>query len=170
MALVLITCLAGLGGGYGLGYAIYQPQIRALESDMNNLNDRLALMNTTFMNGLNLLNSGLAGLNSTVVRIENVTFHHAFYVSGTGDTTTDDFPIRGDWVRIVWYMVGESSSSWIMIDIYYSNGTYYSSRGSSGLVSLLAGDLDIEKPNSEYYLNITTYGVTQYDVTIWDYY
>ena len=29
VALVFIALLAGLGGGYGLGYVIYQPQMRA---------------------------------------------------------------------------------------------------------------------------------------------
>lgn len=35
MALVFIALLAGLGGGYGLGYVIYQPQIQNLQNILN---------------------------------------------------------------------------------------------------------------------------------------
>jgi len=41
IALVLISLLGGLRGGYGLGYVIYQPQIQNLQNDLNNLNDEL---------------------------------------------------------------------------------------------------------------------------------
>ena len=37
VALVFIALLVGLGGGYGLGYAIFQPQIGSLQSDISNL-------------------------------------------------------------------------------------------------------------------------------------
>ena len=37
VALVCIALLAGLGGGYGLGFTIYQPQISALQSDVSML-------------------------------------------------------------------------------------------------------------------------------------
>lgn len=40
IALVFVTLLGGLGGGYGLGYVIYQPQIQNLQNDFNNLTDR----------------------------------------------------------------------------------------------------------------------------------
>jgi len=40
VALVFIALLTGLGGGYGLGYIIYQPQIQDLRNDLNNLKDR----------------------------------------------------------------------------------------------------------------------------------
>lgn len=37
VALVFIALLVGLGGGYGLGYAIFQPQIGSLQSDISDL-------------------------------------------------------------------------------------------------------------------------------------
>ena len=37
VALVFIALLIGLGGGYGLGYVIYQPQIESLQSDISNI-------------------------------------------------------------------------------------------------------------------------------------
>ena len=35
LALVSIAVLIGLGGGYGLGYAIYQPQIQKIQNDLD---------------------------------------------------------------------------------------------------------------------------------------
>ena len=35
VALVFVALLGGLGGGYGLGYAIYQPQIQNLQNEIN---------------------------------------------------------------------------------------------------------------------------------------
>jgi len=37
IALVFIALLVGLGGGYGLGIAIYQPQISAMQSDISDI-------------------------------------------------------------------------------------------------------------------------------------
>ncbi len=33
IALVLIALITGIGGGYGLGYVIYQPQVQKLQED-----------------------------------------------------------------------------------------------------------------------------------------
>ena len=35
IGLVLVAVLVGLGGGYGLGYVIYQPQIQNLQNKLN---------------------------------------------------------------------------------------------------------------------------------------
>lgn len=76
ISLVLIVLIGGLGGGYGLNYVIYQPQIQNLHDDINALNDRFGTINTTLgstqtsvtslEDELNMLNSDIANLNSTV--------------------------------------------------------------------------------------------------------
>jgi len=180
IVLVLIALIAGLGGGYGLGYVIYQPQIQNLQEDLNNLNDKLDTINSTLrntqssvmslQNELSTLNSEVTSLNSTVETMENRTWHEAYHIDATSDVRTDTFLIKGKWVRIRWYMLGEYSSSWIDIWIYYSNGTLYADRGSSGIFSSYACDLAIVEPNTEYYLEIETYEVTEYSITIWEYY
>ena len=158
VALTLIALLAGLGGGYGLAYMTYQPQIQTLQSDMKDLSDKLEGVN-----------SSVRMLNSTVETIENRSFHQAFYMEGSSSVNTSKFPLKGEWVRIRWYMLG-LGSSWISISLYYSNGTMCTNRGSSGVFSSFACDLETGLPNTEYYLEITTYIVTSYAVYIWDHY
>jgi len=40
ITMTLIAVLAGLGGGFGLGYVIYRPQIQNLQNDFNDLKNR----------------------------------------------------------------------------------------------------------------------------------
>jgi len=47
IALVFIALLVGLGGGYGLGYTVYQPQNQNLQEALDNLNDRIETINST---------------------------------------------------------------------------------------------------------------------------
>jgi hypothetical protein len=54
IALVLIASLVGLGGGYGLGYAIYRPELLGLESDLSSQ-----------QSDLSSLSAGYYALNST---------------------------------------------------------------------------------------------------------
>ena len=93
IALVLIAVLVGLGGGYGIGYVIYQPQLQNLQNDLNDLSDKsqgefdnldakLTNLNSTLGNTLGntqssvtslqdqltSLNSEIADLNSTSLR------------------------------------------------------------------------------------------------------
>lgn len=170
IGLVLVALLIGLGGGYGLGFVIYQPQIQDLRNNLDNLNGRLDTINSTLQEGMNRLSSNFEGLNSTVEIMENRTWHEAFYIESSGDVTTNTFLIKGKWTRIRWAALGEYSGSWILIGIYFANGTLYTSRGSSGVLSSYACDLEIPNPNEEYFLNITAYAMDQYLVCIWDYY
>jgi len=50
IGLVLIALIAGLGGGYGLGYIIYQPQNQNLQEEIDNLNDKIEAVNSTLAN------------------------------------------------------------------------------------------------------------------------
>lgn len=50
IGLVLITLIAGLGGGYELGYIIYQPQNQILQEEIDNLNDKIEAVNSTLAN------------------------------------------------------------------------------------------------------------------------
>lgn len=47
VALVIIALVIGLGGGYGLSYVTYQPQILGLHSEMVNLQNKIAWLNTS---------------------------------------------------------------------------------------------------------------------------
>jgi len=147
VALVFIALLLGLGEGY----VIYQNK---------NLNDRLNA-------------------------IEMMDWHQAYFIREKYPTCdiilankTDNFLIKGESVRIVWTAMGhdlkkyglEEYFSAITIFIYYSNGTLYSTRGSSGKWSAFACDLKIDKPNTEYYLEIDVVFIEWFSVTIWDYY
>lgn len=87
IALVFVALLAGLGGGYGLGYTLYQPQNQNLQEIMDNLNSRVETLSdkfdivnstlknmqlsvTSLQNELNILNSKVANLNSTVENLK----------------------------------------------------------------------------------------------------
>lgn len=62
IAVVLIALLGGLGGGYGLGYVIYQPQVQNLQNDLRSITTSV----TYLQNSLASLNSKVANLYSTV--------------------------------------------------------------------------------------------------------
>ncbi len=76
IALVFVAIVAGLVGGYGLGYVIYQPQIQNLQKDMSVLNDKFDTTDSVLTNTqtsvasledeLSVLNSEFASLNATV--------------------------------------------------------------------------------------------------------
>jgi hypothetical protein len=180
IGLVLIALLAGLGGGYGLGYVIYQPQVQNLQNGIGDLSDRFNLLNSTLrdtessvvslQNGLSSTNSKVTSLNSTVEEIENRIWHEASSLEGSSDAVGGSFQIKGRWMRIRWYMNGFNSSAWIQINIRHSNGTLYAERGSSGVYGSYACDIVYETPLGEYYLQIATYNVYHYLVVVWDYY
>ena len=163
-----------------MGYVIYQPELRDLQDEIANLNSKFDTTNSTLgtaqssivslQNSQEVLNSEVMRLNSTVKRMENRTWHEAFSIGASSDVTTNTFLIKGEWVRIQWTMLGEGSDSWIMITLIYSNGTGYAVRGSSGIFSSYACDLEIIDPKAEYYLEIGTYAVAEYSVVVWDYY
>ena len=69
IALVFIALLAGLGGGYGLGYVVYQPQIIMLQTDLSNLQDVFENLNTTYNQlgeSYNYLNSSYNELKTRI--------------------------------------------------------------------------------------------------------
>jgi len=193
IALVFIALLAGLGGGYGLGYIVYQPQVQSLQSDVVGLNDTLDIINSTIrntqlsitslQNEQNSLNSEVISLDSIVKKIENRTWYMAvnlarnISVEMTEHAVSEKFEVKGHWIRIRWYVYGFTyfyapsniiETSWIRIDIKFSNGTTYTDRGSSGEFGSFASDLDIEP--GEYYLEIWSQLVDNFLVVVWDYY
>ena len=150
IALVLVALLGGLGGGYGLGYVIYQPQIQNLQDDLNNLKDRLDT------------------LNSTVETMENRTWHEVYSIEASSDVTTGTIQIKGSSVRVMWTAIADYSSGWLSIQLHFSNGTSYAVWGSSGVLTATNAVLELAQPGN-YYFNITTYR-TDYYVSVWDYY
>ena len=143
IALVFIALIAGLGGGYGLGYVIYQPEIRNFQNDLSKLKD-------------------------TVETMENRTWHEAYSIEASSDITTGTNQLKGSSVRVMWMAIGDYSSAWISIQLHYSNGTAYGVWGSSGVWTANNAVLELEQTGN-YYLNITTYN-TDYYVSVWDYY
>lgn len=81
VALVFIALLLGLGGGYGLGIVIYEPQISTLQSDISGIQSILFL---------------------------NKTWHHvaSFNLSTDGEWGSSVFSIQGELWRINWTKAG----------------------------------------------------------------
>lgn len=67
VALVFIALLGGLGGGYGLGYTVYQPQNQRFQEALDNLNDKVEAINSTLTN----TRSSVASLQNEIVNINS---------------------------------------------------------------------------------------------------
>jgi len=67
IAVVFIGLLGGLGGGYGLGYAIYQPQILGLQSDLSNFKSASAGAYNDLIGKYNALNSSYSELMNVIL-------------------------------------------------------------------------------------------------------
>jgi len=147
VALVLIALMTGLGGGYGLGYTIYQPQNQNLQEALDNLNGKLETINSTLtetrssitslQNELSTLNSEVANLNSTVEKMANKTWHFVknFIINttkGWGGVywgPTSRFFIQGDKWRVKWALGGNLTE--YFVGTLVRNVTY---SGWTGLV------------------------------------
>lgn len=81
VALVFIALLIGLGGGYGLGVAMYQPQISAIRSDISGIQSML---------------------------FQNKTWYKitSFNLSIDGEWASSVFSIQGELWRINWTKAG----------------------------------------------------------------
>jgi hypothetical protein len=143
IALVFVGVLAGLVGGYGLGYFIYQPQVQNLQTDMNSLKDDLN-------------------------NLKNRTWHEAYSIQASSDLTSGTIQLKGSSVRVMWIAKGDYSSAWLSIQLHFYNGTPYAVWGSSGVWTANNAVLELTQTGN-YYLNITTYD-TEYHVSVWDYY
>lgn len=81
VGLVLIALLIGLGGGYVLGYAIYQPQLQNLQNDLDDMNDNLDNLSndldnaqssdTTLKTRLDTINSSLTNAQLSLTTLQN---------------------------------------------------------------------------------------------------
>jgi len=74
VGLVLIALLIGLGGGYALGYVIYQPQLQNLQNDLNDIGDDLDNLSNdldNMGNRLDTFNSTLKDTQSSVVTLQD---------------------------------------------------------------------------------------------------
>ena len=150
IALVFVALIGGLGGGYGLGYVIYQPQIQNLQNDINYLNDRFDT------------------LNSTVEAMENRSWHEVYSIEASSDITTGTIQLKGSSVRVMFTAWSAYSDAHLSVYLHFSNGTPYAVWGSSGVWT--ANNAMLELPQTgNYYLDINTY-LTDYYVSVWDYY
>ena len=113
IALVSIALLAGLGGVYGLGYLIYQPQIQKFQNDLNTLNTKFDTVNSTLgstqssvtslQNLLSVLESEISNLNSTIESMKNKTWHNvASFNLSADEWASSVFSIQGEQWRINW--------------------------------------------------------------------
>jgi len=145
IALFLIALVGGLGGGYGLNYVIYQPQIQNLHNDVNALNDRFDTINMTLgstqtsvaslEDELNMLNSDVANLDSTVEMMENRTWHEVYSIEAFSDITTGTFQLKGSSVRVMWIATSEYSTGEVSFILHFSNATPYAIWASSGVMT-----------------------------------
>jgi len=85
IVLVFIALLIGLGGGYGLGVAIYQPQISTIQSNISDIQSIL---------------------------FQNKTWHivASFNLSVDGEWVSSVFSIQGELWRINWTEAGRHGS------------------------------------------------------------
>jgi len=85
VALVFSALLIGLGGGYGLGIAIYQPQISTMQSEISDIQSML---------------------------FQNKTWHMiaSFNLSVDREWVSSVFSIQGDFWRINWTEIGRHGS------------------------------------------------------------
>ena len=143
IALVFIALLVGLGGGYGLGYVIYHPQIQNLQNSITDL-------------------------SSTIEMMENRTWHEVYSLASSSDVITGIFQLKGSSVRVMWIAEGYDSLAWVSFQLQFSNGTAYGVWRSSGVRTATNAVLELSK-SGDYYLNITSY-LTNYYVSVWDYY
>ena len=130
--MIFIALLGGLAGGYGLGYAIYQPQIQKIQNDLGR------------------------------------TWHEVYSLQSSSDVTTGIFELKGSSVRVMWIATGYDSDAWVSFELHFSNGTGYGVWASSGVKTATNNVLELQE-SGDYYLDITTY-LTDYHVSVWDYY
>jgi hypothetical protein len=139
---ILISVLLGAAIGFSLSYIV-------LNSEVQNLQTALSDLEANTKN-------------------QSVDWHLVTYLKGNSSLVTGTFIMRGKEARLYWWMAGEGPNSWINIGVYFPNGTFYASRGSSGVTSNLSSDILIETSN--YYFNVTVFQVNQWTVAVWDYY
>ena len=107
IALVFIALLAGLGGGYGLGYSVYQPQIQNLQEELDNLNDKVETINatltntrssvTSLQNELATLSDEVANLNSSIGGFINEISRVELLGASVGATCRYYYGVSGLW-------------------------------------------------------------------------
>lgn len=180
ITLTLVALLAGLGGGFGVGYLFYQPQIQNLQNDantfrndLNNLNNRLDTINLTLRNTqstVNVLNPGMASINSTIEGMKNKTWHRVSSLEGPPTVVSGTFEIKGESIRIQWVMYGSALSAIIQVHIKYSNTTVFADSGSSGAFGSFSSDIAYRNPPGEYYIDVDGFSLVYYQVVVWDYY
>jgi hypothetical protein len=119
--IILIVLLVGLGGGYGLGYVIYQPQIQNLQSDLKQLNNELETINSEIADLNSTINSEIANLNSTIVNLENETWHFVTnFTLSEEEPKSSLFFIQGEKWRVRWEPL--TITSWSGFFIWDENG------------------------------------------------
>ena len=126
IALVFIALLAGLGGGYGLGFMAYQPQILELQSDISSFEDTLLQAQSnvsnvqseistlrtdyselqTRYNELVMNYSNLQSEISILKTSENKTWHFVMNFTANETKTSPKFYIQGQQWRIRWKLLG----------------------------------------------------------------
>jgi prefoldin subunit 5 len=163
----------------------YSSEIVGLQNQLTSLNNRILELNSTLLtlqnqlsplqtqvtslqSQLSSLNAKLADLNSTLTQIENRSWHLVQAISGSTDTVTGTFQLRGEEIRMMWTAEGLSASSWLSIALRFSNGTLYSYYGSSGIWTAINVDEELTQ-SGLYYLDVMVLE-TDYVIAIWDYY
>jgi hypothetical protein len=136
IGLFLIALIGGLGGGFGLTYIIYQPQIQNLQN--------------------------------TIANMKNMSWHEVYSSMASGDVVSGDFQLNGSSVRVMWMAEGDNPSAWVSFELDFSNGTGFGIWMSSGLRMANNAILELHE-SGNYYLNATAY-LTDYYVSVWDYY
>ena len=157
IALVFVTLLGGLGGGYGLGYVIYQPQVQSIQNELRAVS-----------NELNSLSSTVYSIGDVVANHQNQRWHKVYFIASSSDVIADEFILKGSSVRVMWIAYGWSENAMLSVRLIFPNGTLFAVWGSSGVYT--ANNAVLELPQSgSYDLDIASID-TDYQVSVWDYY
>jgi hypothetical protein len=110
----------------------------------------------------------IQNLQDSVSSIKNMSWHKVYSTTASGDVLSNDFELNGSAVRVMWMARGSDPSAMVSFELFYSNGTGFGIWMSSGLRMANNAVLELHR-SGDYYLNTTAY-LTEYYVSVWDYY
>lgn len=119
VVLFLIALIGGLGGGFGLSYIVYQPQIQSLLKTTTNLQNTIVNLNSTLQG---LLNMSGAGINN------QVQMSGAIQETITGKVYLDE--TGGQYIQ-TFSLIVNGQYSVLLVGGYSYNVYIYDSNGNS---------------------------------------
>ena len=142
VALVIIALFVGLGGGYGLGYVIYQPQIRSLNSALDVMQLQFMILNSTLQT--------ILGNQSNLLYFDKLQFISAYGTGGTPGNYTIYMTIKN---------IGNATATLGPTTVFYDGIPSSSYTGDGPVCSFASLTLD---PGSQTTGNLTMFAGTYF--------